>query len=594
MRRLAAAVALVVLSACGGGGGGGSPPPADVTMPVAFGAVASNAPTSTWRMVVNDLGESATLSFLDAVAPFGVEAGFAPVALAPDASTPVTLVVTPGGAVGALAGDVRVRLQGGSGGKTVTLACTATAEAPAVTTTTASLAFGEVLPGATKDRTLMLSNASGAATAHVTAVGVPAGGYAVVTALPVAVPPNGAAAITVRYAPTGPGAPSGLVTVTTDDPDGPPIAVPASATSGGEEVANLGTQTFGGDGRTPPLQFTVPADAISFQVEASVASGVVGLGLLTGPNGEVFENEQGTGAYLQWPDTYFSAQVPNTDKPALQLVPGTWTLKIARFSGAATTTAVQVIVERRPGPTATLGTLDLNLFCANAITPKAATVGTDTNLLDIFARVDTILSAQGIRLGDVDGYDVADATYDDVTQAEFPGLLSLSSAAAKRRLNYFLVRTAIGGGVLGIAAKIDGPALNGTPVSGVMGLWIENPTASQRDLVARVMAHEMGHFLGLYHTTESDGTHDFVDDTFTCPAGGCSDPTQKYLMHWNASTGGSLLTNGQGLVLRGHPLIDAAVPTATAVRVRDLRIGEDPLPVSPVWCATCARGPVTK
>ncbi len=245
-------------------------------------------------------------------------------------------------------------------------------------------------------------------------------------------------------------------------------------------------------------------------------------------------------------------------------------------------------VERRPGGTGGVGRLDLNVFFAPAITPSAATATADGDLQDILSRVDDLYAQQGIALGSIDFYDVASATYDDVTEAEFPGLLQLSSAAATPRMNYFFVRTAIGGGVLGIAAKIGGGTENGTAYSGVMGLWIENPSASQRDLVARVMAHEMGHFLGLFHTTESDGTVDFVDDTTACPATGCTDPTEKYLMHWQAISGATVITDGQGSVLRGHPLVAAALPSTMTLRVVRYRPPTEEIPVSPMWCGTCS------
>jgi hypothetical protein len=31
--------------------------------------------------------------------------------------------------------------------------------------------------------------------------------------------------------------------------------------------------------------------------------------------------------------------------------------------------------------------------------------------------------------------------------------------------------------------------------------------------MGKVMAHEIGHFMGLYHSVESDGTEDNLDDT---------------------------------------------------------------------------------
>ena len=121
-----------------------------------------------------------------------------------------------------------------------------------------------------------------------------------------------------------------------------------------------------------------------------------------------------------------------------------------------------------------------------------------------------------------------------------------------------------------------------------MGLWIEAPSASQRDLVARVMAHEMGHFLGLFHTTESSGAVDFIDDTTACPASGCTNATEKYLMHWQAINGATVLTNGQGLVLRGHPLVSAGVPAGMAVRIARYDPVTESISVSTAWCGTCA------
>ena len=147
-------------------------------------------------------------------------------------------------------------------------------------------------------------------------------------------------------------------------------------------------------------------------------------------------------------------------------------------------------------------------------------------------------------------------------------MLQTSSTAMDVRLNLFFVRTAFGGGVLGVAGTLSGPAQNGTSQSGVMSLYIENPSQGQRDLVALVAAHEIGHFVGMWHTVEQSGSHDQVLDTAECPANGtnanCPTAGGGYLMHWQA-LGGSDITNGQGGVIRAHPLMDAAPANPTTL-----------------------------
>ena len=162
--------------------------------------------------------------------------------------------------------------------------------------------------------------------------------------------------------------------------------------------------------------------------------------------------------------------------------------------------------------------------------------------------------------------------------------------ATEPRLNLFFVELALGGGVVGVSSTICGPRANGTRLSGVMSVY----SGFTNNTIGLIAAHEIGHFLGLYHTAEQNGDHDFVDDTLECPASGsnttCPVRGGGYLMHWQA-VGGSDLTNGQGLVLRGHPHVDVGGGSSSKMAARlapiDATSLAEILALPEGWCGTC-------
>ncbi len=603
MRHAFVGCLLLVAAACGGGGGAAPTPPAPEV--VDLGTVPSTEVTAFVQTFVNWTGQPATLLTDTSTGGYSVAPFQLPLLVQPFEAVDLTLQLMPPGP-GPADGMVKVLFQAPNGDLGVTQEFTAIAEPLSLDVDLTPLAFGEVLPGTTKDLTISVENTSVLSPATLSPILLPSALFQVVNPPPVVIAPGTTGDLTIRYAPTGPAATDGNVVINSVGLQAP-INVPCTATSGGEEIVDLGTQTFnangmsqahidiGGTGITDLLSVDVPDDAISMMIEGTVTgTSIVGLGEWTGPGGQVYENTQLTGEFL-WFDSaeFFVARLPASDRAALKLVQGggTYTFKLLRMGGNDTSVDVRVIIERRPGPTENVATLDLNVWLADGIDPTAANAATHQDLQDVLDKIKELLGQRGITVGDIDYYDVTNASYDHVTSdAEFRDLLKLSSTAAEVRLNFFFVETALGGGVLGVAGAIDGPKLNGTASSGVMGLWIDNPSANDVDLVGTVAAHEMGHLLGLFHTAESDGTHDRIDDTSDCGSGGCTgdgNPDNDYLMHWSASTGGGAISPAQGTILRSHPLMTEALPTAPLTsKPAASRVG-GPIAVHPNWCGTC-------
>jgi hypothetical protein len=70
-------------------------------------------------------------------------------------------------------------------------------------------------------------------------------------------------------------------------------------------------------------------------------------------------------------------------------------------------------------------------------------------------------------------------------------------------------------------------------------------TSWQAGYLSRLIAHELGHYLGLYHSVEEDGTADLLDDT-----------SANNLMNYRPSTtGASSFSASQFRIMRRHPAV---------------------------------------
>jgi len=198
---------------------------------------------------------------------------------------------------------------------------------------------------------------------------------------------------------------------------------------------------------------------------------------------------------------------------------------------------------------------------------------------DALAQLETEWASAGITpiynyvdfSGDVAKYGVVDVTDDDYS--EFNDLLRTAAPNATRTLTFFLVEeiannSAGGATILGLSAGPPGAAgIHGTSKSGVVVSTIDIETDAVD--VGKIMAHEGGHFLGLYHTTESDGgMHDPLGDTPECPASNdadangtvntseCGGKGAENVMWWTLTSGDATMTADQGWVARRSPIAD--------------------------------------
>ncbi|MBU0552060.1 hypothetical protein KKF91_13980 [Myxococcota bacterium] len=308
------------------------------------------------------------------------------------------------------------------------------------------------------------------------------------------------------------------------------------------------------------------------------------IGHMEGPSGETLYDFQDpfNSALRFFPGEDFITQmVPSSPRSAV--TPGAYSFEMIKDGP---TKAIELSLLLKTGDGApTQGTLDVNFFFADLGGLDAASAPNDRDLQAAIQVMREAYARQNISLAEISYCDLSGAdarTFSVVDSVEGPGselgrMFALSGDAARlgcrgeRALNFFLVDEIVGGRagyiILGIAGGIPGPpGISGTTHSGVavtMTGLRDNPRQ-----VGMTMAHEGGHFLGLFHTTEAEGTaFDPLNDTPECrnsrdrngdgvvDDGECRGHGAENLMFWAASDAAEDVSGEQGFVLTRNPAV---------------------------------------
>lgn len=274
--------------------------------------------------------------------------------------------------------------------------------------------------------------------------------------------------------------------------------------------------------------------------------------------------------------------IPNTTTDRYAFRPGRMrvsALAYSRMSGDPGSVSVHLdaLVTLAPAGVSS-GTLNVRIHLVN-VGVSAASAPTNARVQAFVNRFAEVISQTGVAIGSVTYVDVAAPALaiidsDDGPDSELAQLFRMSAGAEDNVLNLFLVQEVRSGGdgfnTLGIAGGIPGPPrMHGTSHSGVVIAFDSSVVGSGTGggrLAGHVAAHEVSHFLGLYHVTErirACGPGEIPSATVTCaPFGGgdvLTDTTRgdtSNLMNWSIVGSGSndAMSSGQAFVELRNPL----------------------------------------
>jgi hypothetical protein len=342
-------------------------------------------------------------------------------------------------------------------------------------------------------------------------------------------------------------------------------------------VEDLGLIEAGGGGLSPTIPVKISSAAKSFMIIITSADGsddLVSLWTLQSPSGEelvVGSNPYESPIRISPQLGHFATLVPNTPEVAIES--GTYKFSIYKEgeAGKFWVSIVQVI-----RPELKISKLNVNFWFTGLGSLWADKAKGNNKFKSLVSYFVGLLAQHGIQAGTFEYFDVDPAvaskfaiidTADAFEVDEHSQLLSLSKSLPKSNtgVNFFFVKGFTGWGLLGKAGGIPGPPVHGTYGSGVAVSLADYFEGGQdgKKLTAHAMVHELGHQIGLFHTSEQTGSmFDPLSDTPKCANdfngdgmvdfGECIGKGNTNVMFWMAHFD-NVLTEDQKFVIHRNP-----------------------------------------
>lgn len=358
---------------------------------------------------------------------------------------------------------------------------------------------------------------------------------------------------------------------TTADPEAPP-ARPTSAPL----VLELGDVPAGRE-----TTFELPEGILGFTLVARGAPWTK-LSTLRNANGAIVEGETLLGCSEATDSvsasSAFAVQIPSRGPglDAAHVPSGTWSFVLRDPA------QVRIIAQRTSDGRFHGGLLDLQIYLPEGLVvdrePIGAAPASASELPAGIRRRITHLDAfvqklYGVSIGTITVHDVPGefrhiVASPEVSGAERSGALMRESAkgAASQGLHLFFVETSniywgLSGGLPGA------PLTTGTDASGVILAVKASPSPAEDEATAErdasAIVHEIGHFVGLPHTTIMAGRTDCLDDTPACDdltperRDACPDRSNLMFFAGGGTLASTVISPKQQRVFRGSPLYRA-------------------------------------